>query len=355
MSSVFPRVFGRDLPVAARAEGSAIWDATGKRYLDAAGGAIVVGIGHGDETILQALRDQASAVAYAHGTQFTTEALETYATELAELLPMDSARVYPVSGGSEAVETALKMARAYHLARGEPSRHKVIARWGSYHGNTRGRPGCVWPRAASTPLPAHGWGRPRTSRRPTSTGARTRRIQPPVAHGTPSGWSRRSSRRAGHRGVLHRRAGGGDPREPRTDRRLLAGRGRRVRRFGVLLIADEVMTGFGRTGAWFASGPLGASAGHPGGREGSVVRLPAARPGGVFRLRLRGDRNGWLRPRIHPLPFGGGVRRRPRRSATPPRPGVGRCQPGQGRAASQGAHGFARRASQRRRRPRARG
>src|SRR5947208_8243590 len=117
-----------------------MWDAEARRYLAAAGGAIVVGIGHGDREVIQAIPEQASRAAYVHGTQFTTDALEAYAAELAPLLPMDGdgARIYPVSGGSEAVETALKLARAYHVARGRESRHKVIARSGSYHGNTRG-------------------------------------------------------------------------------------------------------------------------------------------------------------------------------------------------------------------------
>src|SRR5437667_3363111 len=106
MSHVFPRVLGRDLPRAVRAEGASIWDHSGKRYLDAAGGAIVVSLGHGDPAVLQAMADQARRVDYVHGTQFTTEALESYAADLAPLLPMDRARVYPVSGGSEAVETA---------------------------------------------------------------------------------------------------------------------------------------------------------------------------------------------------------------------------------------------------------
>ncbi|HEV8421662.1 MAG TPA: aminotransferase class III-fold pyridoxal phosphate-dependent enzyme, partial [Actinomycetota bacterium] len=138
MSHVFPRVIGQGLPTVARAEGSVIWDTEGNRYLDAAGGAIVVGIGHGDPDVVEAMTSQARSIAYAHGTQFASEALEAYSAELAPLLPMDEARIYPVSGGSEAMETALKLARAYHLAMGEPARDKVIARWGSYHGNTLG-------------------------------------------------------------------------------------------------------------------------------------------------------------------------------------------------------------------------
>jgi adenosylmethionine-8-amino-7-oxononanoate aminotransferase len=134
-SNVFPRS-AEHLPFAEHAEGVYIFDSDGNTFIDAAGGALVVGIGHGDGAVVDALADQARRVSYAHGTQFTSDALEAYASELAELLPVDDARVYPVSGGSEAVETALKMARAYHLGRGEDSRFKVIARTGSYHGNS---------------------------------------------------------------------------------------------------------------------------------------------------------------------------------------------------------------------------
>src|SRR6476619_6734964 len=107
MSHVFPRV-QRDLPTAVSAEGAWITDAEGKRYLDAAGGAIVVNVGHGDTSVVAALSEQAGRVDYVHGTQFTTEVLEAYCDELAEVLPFDDPFVYPVSGGSEAVETALK-------------------------------------------------------------------------------------------------------------------------------------------------------------------------------------------------------------------------------------------------------
>src|SRR5439155_11974590 len=102
VSHVFPRAFGRDLPRAVRAEGACIWDSQGRRYLDGSGGAIVVGIGHGDPDVVEAMARQARAVAYAHATQFTTDALEAYSEELAPLLPMENARIYPVSGGSEA-------------------------------------------------------------------------------------------------------------------------------------------------------------------------------------------------------------------------------------------------------------
>ena len=136
MSHVFHRVLSRPLPRAVRAEGVWIEDAEGTRYLDGAGGAIVVNVGHGDPSLVAAMAEQSARTSYVHGTVFTTEALESYADAVAPLLPLDDPRIYPVSGGSEAVETAIKLARAFHLARGEASRTRVIGRHASYHGNT---------------------------------------------------------------------------------------------------------------------------------------------------------------------------------------------------------------------------
>jgi adenosylmethionine-8-amino-7-oxononanoate aminotransferase len=252
MSHVFPRVFGRDLPTAVRAEAASIWDSTGKRYLDAAGGAIVVGIGHGDRTVLEKMLEHAEKLSFAHGTQFTTEALETYANELAPLLPMDDPRIYPVSGGSEAIETALKMARAYHLARGESTRHKVIARWGSYHGNTLG----ALDASGREPLrrPYEPW-LGRVSHVPAAYEYRC----PNERH--PEGCGRWHADQLGE--AIHRE--GPDSvacfvAEPVVGATLGAAIPSDdywpaiadvCREFGVLLIADEVMTGFGRTGSWF--------------------------------------------------------------------------------------------------------
>jgi adenosylmethionine-8-amino-7-oxononanoate aminotransferase len=252
MTHVFPRVLERDLPVAARAEGSSIWDTEGKRYLDASGGAIVVNVGHGDPAVIEAMAEQARRVSYVHGTHFTSEALEQYARDLAPLLPFDDARIYPVSGGSEAVETALKLARAYHLARGQTSRHKVIARWGSYHGNSLGaldvsgreplrRPYEPWlgrtvhvPAVYEyrCPLPTHP---ERCGERHAEALDQTIRsegsetiacfIAEPVA------------------GATLGAAVPPDDYWPAVQEVCRA--------HGVLVIADEVMTGFGRTGSWF--------------------------------------------------------------------------------------------------------
>jgi adenosylmethionine-8-amino-7-oxononanoate aminotransferase len=254
VSSVFPRVLHRDLPVAVRAEGCSIWDAQGKRYLDAAGGALVVGIGHGDQDVIRTMAEQAGRLAYAHGTQFTTEAVEAYAADLAPLLPMADPRVYPVSGGSEAVETALKLARAYHLARGDDGRHRVIARWGSYHGNTRGA------------LDASGREPLRRPYRPWL--GRSVHVPPPYEYRCPNPSHPRECGRW-HAERLEEAIRSAEPdtvacfiAEPVVGATL----GAAVppddywpaiqevcRRHGVLLIVDEVMTGFGRTGEWFAT------------------------------------------------------------------------------------------------------
>ena len=255
MSHVFPRVFGRDLPVAVRAEGACIWDAQGRRYLDASGGAIVVGIGHGDHDVVDAMARQARAVAYAHGTQFTTEALEAYAEELAPLLPMDHARIYPVSGGSEAVETALKLSRAYHLARGHDSRHHVIARWDSYHGNTLGaldasgreplrRPYEPWLGRATHVPPAYEYRCP-SPNHPTGCGAwHAEQLDRAIRDLGPETVACFIAEPVA--GATLGAAVPSDDYWPAVQEVC--------RRHGVLLIADEVMTGFGRTGRWFGCG-----------------------------------------------------------------------------------------------------
>jgi len=251
---VFPRVLTRTLPTAVAAEGAWIVDADGMRYLDAAGGAIVVGVGHGDPALIAAAEEQLHRTQYVHGTMFTTEAVEAYAGEVAGLLPVEDARVYPVSGGSEAVETALKMARAYHLARGDGGRVTVIARRSSYHGNTLGaldasgkeplrKPYTPWlgrflhaPPAyeyrcenPSHPEGCGDWHAAELTRMFESYGPQTIAafIAEPVSGAT-----------------LGAAVPADDYWEKVTDV---------CRANGVLVIADEVMTGFGRTGRWFGS------------------------------------------------------------------------------------------------------
>jgi hypothetical protein len=251
-SSLFRRGAGPH-PVAVSGQGAWIEDADGNRYLDAAGGAIVVGVGHGDVEIAAAMADQARRLAYVHGTAFTTEAGERYAAALAPHLPVDDPRVYPVSGGSEATETAVKLARAYHLARGEADRTVFLARRMSYHGSTvRGLD--LSDRAALS-APYRPW-LGATERVPA---AAEYRCENPGHPDDCARWHAAEIERVidrvgeGRVAALVAEAVGGAatgaalPPDGYWD--LVA---EVCRRHGILLIADEVMTGFGRTGRWFA-------------------------------------------------------------------------------------------------------
>ncbi len=125
-------------PRVVRAEGVWIETEDGRRYLDGSAGALVSSIGHGVREVVEAQARQAGMAAYVHGTQFSVASQEELAARLAAFAPADLDRVYPVSGGSEANETAIKFARQVHLERGAPEKHLVIGRDTSYHGNTLG-------------------------------------------------------------------------------------------------------------------------------------------------------------------------------------------------------------------------
>jgi adenosylmethionine-8-amino-7-oxononanoate aminotransferase len=135
---VFCRSLRKYYPTADRGEGIYIYDTEGKRYIDGSGGAAVVGIGHGVEEITEAMIRQAEKISFSHGSQFTSQAAIDLAFKLVQLSPKGLSRVYFLSGGSEAVETAVKMARQYQVERGKTEKYKVISRWTSYHGNTLG-------------------------------------------------------------------------------------------------------------------------------------------------------------------------------------------------------------------------
>ncbi len=138
---LFSRNLRKQYPVAVRGEGCWIVDEHGKRYLDASGQAAVVGIGHGVQEIGRAMADQSGRIAFAHTTQFHTESAEKLAARVLAIAPRnfrDGGRVYFTSGGSEATETAIKLARQYFLERKQPSRYRVLSRKQSYHGSTLG-------------------------------------------------------------------------------------------------------------------------------------------------------------------------------------------------------------------------
>ena len=138
MSHVFHRGGGTAPPLAVSASGMRIVDKAGQSFLDASGGAAVSCIGHGEPRVVEAIRAQAAQLDYVHSSVFTSAPAEALAERICASTPLPIEKVYLVGSGSEAVETAVKMARGYHLARGEAGRHHVIARRQSYHGNTLG-------------------------------------------------------------------------------------------------------------------------------------------------------------------------------------------------------------------------
>lgn len=162
-SAVFPRSFHKEFPIAVRGEGCWIFTSDGRKFLDAAGQAAVVNIGHGVSEIGRAMVEQSSQIAFAHTSQFHSAQAEKLAARLLALAPPNfrkGGRVYFVSGGSEATETAIKIVRQYHLEKGEPSRYRVLSRRQSYHGATLGAmtvSGNVARRATYQPLLAE-WG-----------------------------------------------------------------------------------------------------------------------------------------------------------------------------------------------------
>ncbi len=240
-------------PMVDRGEGVYLYDTQGRRYLDASGGAVVVNVGHGLSEVAEALAEQAAQVAFAHPTMFTSRPAETYAQALAEVVSLPDPRFFFLSSGSEAVETAIKFARQVQVERGRGSRYLIISRQQSYHGTTLG--------ALSVA------GKPKMRRLFQPMLVDVPHIAPPYCYRCPFGLTHphcalrcadaleQEIQRAGADNVAAFIA------EPVSGATLGAavpppGYWSRVRdicdHHRVLLIADEVMTGFGRTGRWFA-------------------------------------------------------------------------------------------------------
>lgn len=251
---VFPRHTKANLPVAVGGDGCYLIDNTGKHYLDACGGAAVSCLGHSDPFVKQAIKAQVDALPFVHSGFFTSEAAESLADLLVEHAPQGIERVYFVSGGSEAVEAALKLARQYFLEKGEPQRTRLIARRQSYHGNTLGAlatGGNEWRRKPFKPLlidtthisPCYAYRDQRSDESEYEYGQR-------VANELET-----ELLRVGPETVIAFLA------EPVVGATLGAvpavdGYFKRIReicdQYGVLLILDEVMCGMGRTGTLFA-------------------------------------------------------------------------------------------------------
>src|ERR1700730_2708063 len=159
---VLPLEFNRRYPVIVRGDGVWVYDAAGNRYLDAmSGGSMAATLGHGRHGIIAAARAQAETLAYVHNERLTTPAQEQLAHELADLAPKGFTRVRFVTGGAEANEMAIQIARRYHVDRGGPKRWQVISPAQAYHGPTMatlaftGRPGLKGPFEPYMPMHPH--------------------------------------------------------------------------------------------------------------------------------------------------------------------------------------------------------
>jgi adenosylmethionine-8-amino-7-oxononanoate aminotransferase len=248
---VFPRELDRAYPLIVRARGVRLWDAGGREYLDAiSGGAMVTCLGHGVEEITDAAARQGREVSYLYSQQFTSPAQEELATMLAELAPPAFGRVQFVAGGSEANETALRLARSYHVERGEPDRWRIVSPAQAYHG----------PTVATLSLT----GRPGLQRPFDPYAAEHLHIPPSTWRFDPSGEAA-----LGALDDALDRAGPGTISaffcEPVSAASLPAysppeafwtGLDERRREHGFLVCLDEVVTGLGRTGTWFAAEQL---------------------------------------------------------------------------------------------------
>jgi adenosylmethionine-8-amino-7-oxononanoate aminotransferase len=250
-TNVFVRELDRPYPLIARGEGVWLEDTGGTRYLDAvSGGAMVTSLGHGPNPAIDAAREQSQAISFIYNQQFTSPAQEALAAELTALAPPGFDRVHFVTGGAEANETALRLARAYHVERGEPARTRIVSPAQAYHGPTMATLGLTGRAALRYPFDD---------------------LIAPQLHIPPSTWRFDPSGQAALDAFDRVLAEAG----PRTIAAFFAepvsaaalpgysppdafwrGLDERRAEHGFLICLDEVVTGLGRTGTWFAAEQL---------------------------------------------------------------------------------------------------
>jgi adenosylmethionine-8-amino-7-oxononanoate aminotransferase len=257
-SHVFYRKLTRAYPRVVRGAGCWLYDADGRSWLDAVGGAFVVNVGHGVREIADAVARQAERLAYVNGTAFTHEAVEELAAEIARRSPGDLELVYPLGSGSEAVEAALKLARQYWVERGAAARRKILALAPGYHGNTL----LALSASAREHYRAcfHEWlvdvvlvPAPYAYRcecrgvAPLCPRCSGEAVEAAIVREGPDSVAALLAEPVGGS------SSGASVPAPEFWRRVRAA----CDRDGVLLIADEVLTGAGRTGTWSALAPYG--------------------------------------------------------------------------------------------------
>lgn len=250
-TNVFPRELDRAYPLIVRANGVRLWDSAGNEYLDAiSGGAMVTSLGQGVEELVDAAATQARQISYLYSQQFTSPPQERLARVLCELAPPQFSRVHFTAGGAEANETALRLARAYHVERGQPERWRVISPAQAYHG----------PTIATLSLT----GRPSLARPFDSYAAEQLHIPPSTWRFDPTGEAALAALDEILDGVGAETVAAFFC-EPISAAALPAysppeafwrGLEERRREHGFLVCLDEVVTGLGRTGTWFAASQL---------------------------------------------------------------------------------------------------
>ena len=253
-SNIFHRRLNYQYPLITRGKGIYLYDKTGKQYIDGTGGALVCNLGHGVKEIAQAVQRLAQRFSYLHGSQFSTENMESYAQELCSCAPKGLNKVFFVSGGSEAVESAIKLAKQYHYDSGDKKRYKIISRYPAYHGATiltvsiSTKPSMKEPQIPLVfkmpAIPAPFCYRcPFNETYPKCGLKCAKALEETIKREGPETISAFIAEP-----VIGASAGAVVP--PSGYFPII----RKIcDKYGVLLILDEVMTGFGRTGQWFAS------------------------------------------------------------------------------------------------------
>ncbi|MFL5825612.1 MAG: aspartate aminotransferase family protein [Thermoleophilaceae bacterium] len=250
-TNVFPRLLDLAYPNVDRGEGVRLYTVDGREILDAcSGGAMVACLGHGVDEIVDAAAAQAERISYVYNHHFTNDREQEYADRLLEVAAPEMARVRFVSGGSEANETALRLARQYHVERGDEERWRVISPAQSYHGATMGalaltgRPSIHGHYAEY--LPGHVHIPPATSRRDPTGEASLAALDEAIEEAGPETIA----------AFMCEPVSGAALPAYTPPEAFWVGLAERAQRHGFLIVFDEIVAGMGRTGAWFASHDL---------------------------------------------------------------------------------------------------